>query len=275
MNTPATQLPLTPHGQRVSQVSPSSSPFRAVICDIDGCLGPESHEPMQAKALAQLAEHNLKAQKDRDRPILTLCSGRPQPFVEAMCRVVGNATLPCVAEMGVWLYDPSTNRFIIDPAITPTHMRAVREATVWIEQHLLPQGVVIQPGKTASISLWHPDTNFLMALKPKLVEQFAESQWPLRVSSTVAWINCDLAHISKATGIERMLALTGLHRQQLAGIGDTIGDMAIRESVAFFACPSNAQEELKKHANYISNLHEIAGVLDILHHLPVHSPGSS
>jgi len=249
--------------------------FRAVICDIDGCLGPESHEPVNAAALAQLADYNLKAQQNQDRPIVTLCSGRPQPFVEAMCRVIGNATLPCVAEMGVWLYDPSNNRFIMDPAIESTHLEVVREATGWIVQHLLPQGVVIQPGKTASISLWHPDTDFLMSLKPKLKQQFADKKWPLRVTGSVAWINCDLAHVSKATGIARMLALTGLSRDHLAGIGDTTGDLDIREHVAFFACPSNAKDDLKKHADYISEHHEIAGVLDILNLLLTRSLGSA
>jgi hydroxymethylpyrimidine pyrophosphatase-like HAD family hydrolase len=201
------------------------------------------------------------------RPIVTLCSGRPQPYSEAMCRLIHNTLVPVVAEMGVWLYDPRSNAFLMDPAITAEHLSAVAAAQAWIRRELGPHGVVIQPGKSASISLWHPETPRLMAMKPRLVETFAREGWPLRVSSTVAWINCDLAHVSKATGIERMMAMMGLERGHALGIGDTMGDMAIRQKVAFFACPSNADPKLKDHADYVSELPEIEGVLDILDQL--------
>jgi hypothetical protein len=59
--------------------------------------------------------------------------------------------------------------------------------------------VVYQPGKSASMSLWHADTGFLMGLKPEIEVRVAREGWPVRVSSTVAWVNCDLRHVSKAT----------------------------------------------------------------------------
>jgi len=245
--------------------------FDAVLCDIDGCLGPETDAPFETEHLAQLSAYNRRVIRERIGPIVTLCSGRPQPFAESLCRVIGNDALPCIAEMGVWIYDPSGafagGRFIIDPAITPEHRRWVREAMAYIEETWLPRGVVVQPGKSASISLWHSDTEFLMSIRPLLAAEFALRGWGLRVSNSVAWINCDLAHVSKATGIRRWCAMTGLTKARLAGIGDTMGDLAIREEVDFFAVPSNAVAELKSHADYISPLPEIAGVLDILAHL--------
>ncbi len=242
-----------------------------IISDIDGCLGPESHAPMRIDLLAHVArlnrEHESAWTPRADRPIVTLCSGRPQPYAEAMCRLLHNTRIPVIAEMGVWLYDPRHNAFLIDPAITPHHLEAVASAQAWLRREFAPLGVVIQPGKTASISLWHPDTDRLMAWKPKLIDHFAREGWPLRVSSTVAWINCDLAHVSKATGIDRMMHMMDITREHAAGIGDTMGDLAIREKVAFFACPSNADERLKAHADYVSPHAEIEGVLDILDRL--------
>jgi hydroxymethylpyrimidine pyrophosphatase-like HAD family hydrolase len=248
-------------------VSPLETRFDAVICDIDGCLAPESVAPLDPRALGLIAHHNRLAIAQRDRPVLTLCSGRPQPFVECLCRLLSNTAVPCIAEMGVWVFDPRDQGFHLDPAITPDHLAAVRDATRWIELELLPRGVVIQPGKTASISLWHPHTPTLFALKPLLARTFADRAWPLRVSSTVAWINCDLEHVNKDTGIARVLAMTGLSPARLAGIGDTLGDLAIRRSVAWFACPSNAVPELKAQADFVSHLPEVEGVLDILERL--------
>jgi hydroxymethylpyrimidine pyrophosphatase-like HAD family hydrolase len=245
-----------------------TSPFDAIISDIDGCLGPESNAPLDAHALAQLASHNRDAIGQSRGPILTVCSGRPHGFAEAMCRFLGNDAIPCVCENGVWLYDPRPNapagHYIRDPSITPDHLEAVHQATRWIELELVPNGVVIQPGKTASISLWHQSTPHLLSLIPRIRERFAAETWPFRVSNTVAWINCDLAHISKASGIARLKQITGHTTGRLAGIGDTTSDLAIRQHVAFFGCPHNAAPELQAHADYTSPHPEIRGVLDIL-----------
>ncbi|NUQ67576.1 MAG: HAD hydrolase family protein [Phycisphaerales bacterium] len=248
-------LRLTPHPARR---------FDAIISDIDGCLGPESHAPLDASSLLTLARHNARAVSTGDVPLITLCSGRPQPYAEAMCRLLGNTLLPCVCENGVWLYDPRDNAFLRDPTITAHHLDAVRDATRWFEADLIPRGVVIQPGKTASISLWHPDTAFLLSLREPIRERFTRESWPLRVSNTVAWINCDLTHVNKGTGIDRLLAMTGLTRERAAGIGDMPGDLAIRERVAFFASPVNAEASVKAASDYISPYEEIEGVLDIV-----------
>jgi hypothetical protein len=238
--------------------------FDAIISDIDGCLGPESHAPMDADALARIAAWNRRAISRRDLPVLTLCSGRPQPYAEAVCRVLANSAVPCVAEMGVWLYDPRDNRFLMDPAITRDDLRVISECTRWVEGILAPRGVVIQPGKTASISLWHPDTAFLFSRMPEIAARIAADGWNLRLSNTVAWINLELAHVSKATGIARLVALMGFEKHRLAGIGDTLGDMAIRDAVAWFACPSNAADGLKRVADYVSAKSEVEGVEEVL-----------
>jgi len=238
--------------------------YDAVISDIDGCLGPESAAPVDAHALAKIADWNRDAKARGDRPILTVCSGRPQPYAEAMCRVTANDVLPCVCEMGVWIYDPRDNRYLMDPAITPQHKDAVIEMLRWADRDLLPRGVVYQPGKSASMSLWHPDTPFLMGLKPEIAAKVEREGWPIRVSSTVAWVNCDLKHVSKGTGLQRMMGMCGLTKDRLVGIGDTLGDLAIRENVTWFACPANAVTELKRVADYVSEKPEIEGVLDIL-----------
>jgi hydroxymethylpyrimidine pyrophosphatase-like HAD family hydrolase len=238
--------------------------YDAVICDIDGCLGPEKSDPLNAELLSRVAAYNTLAYERQDRPIVTVCSGRPQPFAEAMCRLIGNTTLPAICEMGVWLWWPAENRFDRDPAISPEHLHAVHEAVEWVETELGPKGVVQQPGKTCSTSLYHDDTAYLKSLEPTLRDLVAERNWPLRVSSTWLWINIDLAHVSKATGIERMMVGTGLNRDRLAGIGDTIGDRAIRDHVAFFACPANATDEIKAHADHVSPHEEAEGVLEIL-----------
>ncbi len=242
-----------------------TSRFDAVICDIDGCLGPESNEPLDLGALERVASYNDRARaKPGSAPGITVCSGRPLPFAEAVCRMVRNTSLPAVCENGVWLFDPAANAYLRDPAIAPEHMHAVHEASEWIERELIPQGVVIQPGKSASISLWHPDTPFLRGQMPLLEKVFAGNKWPFRVSMTVSWINCDLQHISKSTGLKRFIQKTGLTRDRLAGVGDSASDLVMRDHVRVFAAPANAAPEVRSVADYVAKGREIEGVLEIL-----------
>lgn len=247
--------------------------FDAIICDIDGCLSPETSDPLDLDGLRQIAEHNRLAQLQGDRPVLTLCSGRPQPFAEAMCRLLANMSLPLVAENGVWLYTPASNVYSMDPAIEPTHRASVREAAAWLDERFGPEGVSQQPGKSASISLYHPEPTYLQSICPTIQQACAHRGWPLRISMTWNYINCDLVQISKSTGVRRLLEQSGLTAARCLGIGDTMGDLGIRENVGHFACPSNAAPALMAHADFIAQRPEVHGVLEILQALC--SPGEA
>lgn len=238
--------------------------FDAMICDIDGCLVPESSDTFDLGALRRIADHNRAAIREGELPVLTLCSGRPQPFAEAMCRLIGNTLLPCIAENGVWLYYPSTNEYHRDPTITREHIKAVREIEEWAEADLFPKGFSIQPGKTASVSLYHPDPEQLTPVMPSIEQKFKEEGWPLRVSRTWYYVNCDLEHISKASGLDWLIAAAGLNPDRLAGFGDTASDIPIAQRVKLFACPPRHDDVIGKYAHHISPYWQAWAVLDVL-----------
>lgn len=245
----------------------STGKFDLVICDIDGCLSPESHTSINDSALSRIAEHNRKAVALSDRPIVTLCSGRPISFVEAMCRFIHNTKIPCIGENGVWLYDPAVNVFEMDPAITNEHLEAVHDASKLLREMYQASEVVEQPGKSAAVTLYHPDTEYLRSIMPEIKAELANRGWPFRVSMTWFYINCDLQHVNKATGIARLFAKTGIEPSRTAAIGDTLADKFMADSVGFFACPANADPEIQGAANYVAPYEEIEGVLDILRKL--------
>jgi hydroxymethylpyrimidine pyrophosphatase-like HAD family hydrolase len=238
-----------------------------VICDIDGCISPESHAPIDGLRLTRLAEHNELALRQNDRPLVTLCSGRPIGFVEAMCRLIHNSRVPCIGENGVWMWLPDENSFEIDPAITDEQLQIVHEASTLLRSQYESEGVVLQPGKTAAVSLYHVDTDYLRSIMPAISDEFERRGWPFRVSMTWLYINCDLQHVNKGTAIDRLLARTGIDAARTTGIGDTMSDRFIADRVAWFACPANADAEIKQQADYVSEFEEIDGVLDILRKL--------
>lgn len=239
--------------------------FDAVFCDVDGCLMPEGQEPADLEALAAIAAWCAAAERDGDRPVLVPCTGRPQPYCEAVCRLLGTAALPAICENGVWSYDFARHRWTMAPTITADDLRAVREVEEWVTRELGPKGCFLQLGKAASATVFHDDVDWLAAeVVPMLEERIAAKGWPMRVSMTWTCINIDLEHVSKGHAIDRLMRDRGLERARVAGIGDTMGDLLIRERVGWFGCPANADERLKPYADLVAGEPLARGVLALL-----------
>ena len=245
----------------------ASGRFDAVFCDVDGCLLDEAGGPLDLSTLERIATHNRLAIEQRDRPVVTLCTGRPEPFGECLARAIHNPLLPIVCENGAWLHDPTDNAWLLDPAVTEEDLAAVAALEGWVRRELGPDGVTIQPGKAASVSLYHPDADALDGFMNRLETAAAEEGWPFRVSNTLRYINCDLAKVSKATGIARCLERTGIDPARCAGIGDTDHDLQIAEAVAWFGVPQNRRPVLDDAAHEIAEAAGIDGVIELLGHL--------
>ncbi|MEL7473454.1 MAG: HAD hydrolase family protein, partial [Planctomycetota bacterium] len=129
-------------------------------------------------------------------------------------------------------------------------------------------GCTLQLGKSAGITIFHESVDHLRAsVMPRFQAACDEHGWDLRLSMTWTCINADLSFMSKANGIRRLIDRLGVRKDELLGIGDTMSDLAIRQEVGRFACPSNAAEELKPHADDLAEAPEARGVLEILNTL--------
>ncbi len=240
-----------------------SSSTKLIICDIDGCLGPEAQGTVHsAEGLARLRRYNEAAHAGAPWPALTLCSGRPLPYVEALARVL-DVRHPAIAENGVWLWTPSAPP-ACDPAIEPAIREGLAAFSRWVRTAIEPRGVQRQPGKECSLSLRPTDPATLDTLVTELATYCAEHDLPLRISRTVEWVNCDLLVIDKGTGVCRLREHCGLAREQLAAIGDTPHDLAMRREVARFGAPGNAHPDVKALADRVSTHTELRGVFDLL-----------
>ncbi len=255
-------MPPAPH----PRVAPDSRRFDVVFCDVDGCLMPEFTEPADLAALAAVAEHNARAERDRDRPIVVPCTGRPQPFCEAVCKVLGRLDgVPAICEHGGWRYYFEEHRWVIEPGITNTDREAIRAAERWVEHDLAALGCFLELGKHTGVTIIHPDPDHLHRdLLPMIRRTVDERGWPFQVATTWTCVNLTLAHVSKGLAIRRIMDEFGLDRSRCAGVGDTMGDLAIRKEVGWFGCPSNALDELKPHANAVADEPLARGVLALL-----------
>lgn len=238
-----------------------------IITDIDGCLSPEESEPWDLDLFGDLARL-CRAAANGDGPIppMTLCTGRPQPYVEVLAKLL-DVRLPIIAENGAVLYSLRDNWSRFGPGVTPEKIHGLRMIREYLDDVLLRRfpGALYQFGKEAMLSVYAEQPGVFQEMERAIHDLVARQGLPEPViNATSYYLNISMSGVNKGTTLKALMAEAGVSRARAAGIGDTMGDLPLREAVGFFACPANAQKALKAVADYVSPKPDVAGLLDIL-----------
>jgi HAD superfamily hydrolase (TIGR01484 family) len=244
-------------------------PIKWIICDIDGCLSPEESIPWNLDHFGRFAAISRAASAGMGPvPPITLCTGRPQPYAEVLAKIL-DIRAPIICENGAVIYNLHDNRSVYGPGVTPEKIRGLRAVRAFIETEILAAfpGVIIQFGKEAQMSIFSERPEVFADVRPR-IEQFArETGAPeLVIDKSYYYLNISLAGVNKGNTLTQLLDTLGVTRDEAAGVGDTEGDIPLRNAVGFFACPSNARASLQALADYVAPYPDIEGLLDILQH---------
>lgn len=242
------------------------SEIKLVVLDIDGVLGLGEAQPFDLGLLSRLAEMNRRSHREKQYPAVTLNTGRPSAYVEAVMQAI-DGWQPALYENGAGLYFPQTYQFQTNPELTPKQIARFREILDVIDQNFVQTGRAYwQPGKSICHSLfaYPPDdinslTQEVQSFVTKLSDEFA-------VVSAILALNIYPKHINKGTGLQWLAKTTGISPAEMAGVGDSAGDIDFLRLLGYSAAPANALDEVKQVVHYISS--EIAphGLNDILNY---------
>ena len=238
-----------------------------IITDIDGCISPEESIPWNLDSFARLARISRDAAEGRG-PVapMTLCSGRPQPYAEVLLKLLG-IWAPAICENGAVLYSLRDNRSRYGPGVTTEKILGLRAVRAFLETELLPEipELVYQFGKEAHMSLYCERPEVFKSITGRIEEFVRKTGGPeIVIAPTHYYLNISLAGVNKGNTLRALFEELRTDREHTAGIGDTEGDLPLREAVGFFACPSNAKPVVKDVADYVSPYPDTEGVLDIL-----------
>ncbi len=240
--------------------------LKLIIADVDGCLVPETSAAWDFDSFQHVVRLIRAANAGNSSlPPLTLCTGRPQPYVEALMKLL-DIRLPAICESGAIIYSLSDNHARHGPNVTPAKVEDLRDLRRWIEHALLRDrtDVVIQAGKEAQISLYGAEPSKLPPLHQAIEKETGIRGLDLEISASHFYLNLSLKGVDKGAALRLLLQDLRIDPKETAAIGDTVGDLPLREVCARFAAPANAQEEIKKVADYISPHEDTAGMRDIL-----------
>ena len=237
--------------------------YKLIVSDVDGCISPEESVGWDHQAFHDLAE------RVRGKAF-TICTGRPQPYVEVLLKLL-DVELPAICENGAVFYDLEHNAPTLAPGITPEAIGALREIRAHIERSILPgrTGAAIQYGKEAQISVFSADPALIDPMADEVRsfvarDGFEGAQIGFQIDSSHYYLNISIAGVSKGSALSALLHRVGVEPSECAVIGDTSGDLPMRDHAAFFGCPANATEAVKAVADYVSPYRDIRGLLDIL-----------
>ena len=237
---------------------------RLILLDIDGCLTPGEASPLNFPVLQKLQRFNQRAAEDPSVPGLTLCTGRPEPYVELMTQAIGGY-LPAIWENGAGLYLPAAYRFKLHPLLDGRRLEAFEQARALVAEAVIRPGLARpQPGKEVSISLYPTEGS-------SIDEVYEAVRQALRPLAGHYWVQTGLTCIEvlpegihKGSGVCWLLEELRLTPDQVLGVGDSPGDLEIFEVTGLGATPANGDPAVKAVVDYVSPRESSVGVLDIL-----------
>ena len=240
----------------------NSIPIRLLVFDIDGVLTDGEGQPLDLELMGQLARLNQAARQDPSRPAVTLCTGRPGPYVEIMLQAIGGH-LPAIYENGAGLYTPEPYRFLPHPEVG--HGVEFRAAERRLAEALVETGrAFFQPGKQFSHSLFAYDPADTPALRGWAVEALGPLAETVELSYASSCLNVLPRGLDKGKGLEFLAQKSRYRPEEMLGVGDSESDLLFLALTGYSAAPANAHESVKQIVQYVSAHATVKGVRDIL-----------
>ena len=243
--------------------------IRLIVADVDGVLWSGEAAPFDFAVLQRLAEVNDRARHEPQHPAVTLCTGRPAPYVEVLMQAI-HGFYPAIYEHGAGLYVPEPYGFKAHPVLTPVMQAQLMELHAMLHEALVATNLAyFQPGKSASFSLF-AHAGVAMHKVARTAARLAR-QWgdAFLVEAGATCVNVMVRGLDKAEGVRWLSRETGIPLHAMAGVGDATGDIPFMQLVDWSATPANAQTAVKQIAHYTSPYEDGRGFMDILTKIPL------
>lgn len=232
---------------------------RLLVVDIDGCLVEVEHAAYDLERLARVAELNTRSLRDPAVPPLTILSGRPHPYVDALMQIL-DIRVPAIFENGAGLAirSPYGARYRAE-------VERGREALQKLSRELAGRdGLTIQPGKSASLTVFPMDRDEgIEWIEALLSELFERHSLELVIDPAQECVNVLVPGVDKGMGLRWLAEEVGVELGQVAGIGDSLGDLAWLSLCGLSWAPANAQEAVRERVKKVSQHRDVAAVLDL------------
>jgi hydroxymethylpyrimidine pyrophosphatase-like HAD family hydrolase len=227
-------------------------PVILFISDIDGCIS-EPYRPYELESMVELAKSARFSDGRSGHPRLTLCSGRPSPYVEAMTQVLGVTDL-AIFESGGGLLDPVSGELYWNPIVTEEHFERIEEVKRWLGKHVAPVTALnVDHAKRTQAGVVGPSRDDVYRVLPGIEEYVRIHHPEYVVYHTDASIDVLPPGLSKRQSLSWLSDLVGIDLTNMAFIGDSNGDIEALSAAGFSFAPANASSDVLRVVDRITH----------------------
>lgn len=240
------------------------------ILDLDGCVSDPFQSPDWA-LLSKLRQLSDLSYVDPNIPQLSICTGRPGPYTEAIGQWL-NIQQPVIFEGGAGMLDLNTQNVKWNPAL-PSDAHSVVNIMMRHIQTLKQQYPEIQPetSKTLDAAFTCSDPAVIRQLLPDF-QAFVKQYCPrLCVHTTDISISALWPQANKGSGLTWLCEEIQTSLANVAYIGDTGADIPAIEFAAIGFTPQNGTPANKAAADIVTAGYSTHGVLEAWHYLIEHN----
>lgn len=224
--------------------------IKLFITDIDGCLTTPFEIP-DWDLLSEIRRLNQQSVHDMAVPPLSICSGRPMSYVEAVAQWLG-IDKPAVFE-SAGVYTLSTNEIYFSSDFDEEAEQQVIELKQWMRDEIVPNynNLIPEFTKRMDAGIVHMDKAVIDEIHPTIIEYVNKKYPDFEVHKTDVSINVILSGNNKKNGIQKVCELLDIQPEEVAYIGDSSGDIPGLKIVGKAYAPENASDGVKQEAEVL------------------------
>lgn len=233
-------------------------PIKMLLADIDGCLVAVEHAPFDLDLVAEVTALNRASRSSTTIPPLTILSGRPQPYVDALMQVF-DIRLPAIFENGAGLATRDPYGAVLTPR-TEGRLDDLHRLEGMLEGW---SDVMLQMGKRASLSVFpRVREDGIGFIEQRLADLLGAHGLDLKIDPSHECVNVLVPGLDKGLGVRWLAEEVGVDPSEIAGIGDSVGDVAWLERCGASCAPANADDRVKRIASHRSEEQDVAAALE-------------
>lgn len=234
-----------------------------IVADVDGCLSAGVGKIFNLDKFKRIQELNERSKTEDMIPALTVCSGRQQPYLEAMLQLI-NGYYPAIFENGGGVFDLQKLTVVWNPKFTEEQARELRRMRQIVEKEYIDTyDLYLEVGKRTALGILGYDQEILKKVYRELRQIVVERGFELQVIFVHFAIDILVPGINKGSGVNMLSQKKNIPLTHIATIGDSDGDIPLLNFSGFGSAPANASPKAKEAADYVSELNDIDAVVEI------------
>lgn len=224
--------------------------IKLFVTDLDGCISYPFKTPTW-DAINEIRALNLQSRKDPAIPPLTVCTGRPYPYAEAVTQWL-DVRIPFVFE-SAGLYHWEDNRVETALDQTTSQLEPIRKMKRWMEKSVLPEfpTAYFEFSKMMDAGIVCTDKEIVDKIHERIIKKVEEDFPGLEIHATDVSVNTLILGNNKLQGMKLLADSQKVSLNEIAYIGDTSGDLPALKEIKLPFSPINARDIVKNYSTVI------------------------